>query len=382
MSLDDRTERVSSGQPLRLLHVLYSGQGGLGTYFLEFVASDKNKRFAHSAVFYGIEALHPEYERFVREHNIPFTTICKHRGPDLVSTVRLLGAMSRPADAIVLHTNAAAIGALLRTAITSCPLIHVEHATSEVKTMRDRFWTSLLRRSSDRTVAFYPEHREELTSGTTRCVVIPKRPDVSFFRPSKQRSDGDIRIGMHARLSAHKDHSTLFRAFAIATKRSVVPLSLHIAGGGEEQERLERLANDLHISSSVTFYGMLERSELRTMLQSLDIYVHATHGETMCFAIMEAQACGLPVVGSDVRGVRDAIEEGSTGLLFPHKNAQALARLLQRLSNAPDLRERLGQSAREDVVNKANLHPTAEAYYDTLLEILAERRMAKGGYYE
>jgi glycosyltransferase involved in cell wall biosynthesis len=344
------------------------------------VASDKNKRFAHSAVFYGIEELHPEYERFVRERNIPFTTIRKHRGPDLVSTIRLLGAMSQPTDAVVLHTGAGAgaIGALLRSAITSCPLIHVEHTPSKVKTERDRFWTFLMRRSSDRTVTFYPEHREEFTSGATRCVVIPKSPDVSFFRPSKQRSEGDIRIGMQGRLSAHKDHPTLLRAFAIATKGSVVPLSLHIAGGGKERERLERLASDLRISSSVTFYGTLERSDLRSMLQGLDIYVHATHGETMCFAIMEAQACGLPVIGSDVRGVRDAIEEGSTGLLFPHENAEALARLLHRLSNASDLRERLGQAARADAVDKANQQPTAEAYYEILLEILAERRMAKG----
>jgi glycosyltransferase involved in cell wall biosynthesis len=109
------------------------------------------------------------------------------------------------------------------------------------------------------------------------------------------------------------------------------------------------------------------------MLQSLDIYVHATQGETMCYAIMEAQACGLPVVGSDVRGVHEAIEEGSTGLLFQRRNAHALAGLLQRLINTPDLRERLGQAARADVVAKANRHPTAEAYYDSLLEIQAER---------
>jgi glycosyltransferase involved in cell wall biosynthesis len=380
VSLDDGREGGPSSQSLRLLHVLYSGQGGLGTYFLEFVASDKNRRFAHSAVFYGIEQLHPEYERFVRERDIPFTTVRKRRGPDLVSAIRLLGAMSQPADAIVLHTGAgaSAIGALLRSAITSCPLIQVEHTTSEVKTARDRFWTFLLRHSSDRTVTFYPEHREEFASGAARCVLIPKRADVSFFRPSKRRSEGDIRIGMQGRLSVHKDHSTLLRAFAIATKRSVFPLSLHVAGGGNERERLERLASDLGISSSVTFYGMLERSELRSMLQSLDIYVHATHGETMCFAIMEAQACGLPVIGSEVPGVRDAIKEGSTGLLFPHEDVHALARLLQRLSNAPELRERLGQGARADVVSKANQQPTAEAYYDTVLDILAERRTARG----
>lgn len=379
MSLEDQSERVPSSQPLRLLHVLYSGQGGLGTYFLEFVASDKNRRFAHSAVFYGIEELHPEYERIVRERDIPYTTIRKHRGPDLASILRLLAAMSRPTDAIVLHSGAGAgaTGALLRSAFTSCPLIHVEHTTSEVKTVRDRFWTFLLRLSSDRTVTFYPEHREELTSGSTQCVVIPKRPDASFFHPSKRRSGSDICIGMQGRLSAHKDHPTLLRAFAIATKRSVVPLSLHIAGGGTERERLERLASELGISSSVTFYGTLERSDLRSMLQGLDIYVHATHGETMCFAIMEAQACGLPVIGSDVRGVRDAITEGSTGLLFPHENAEALAGLLRRLSDAPDLRERLGQGARAEALGKSNQQPTAETYYQLLLEILAERKTDK-----
>lgn len=370
------TEQSQRSEPLRLLHVLYSGKGGLGTYFMELVASDKNERFAHSAVFYGVESLDPEYERFVREREIPFAAIRKHRGPDLGSTIRLLGAMSRPTDAIVLHSGAgaSAIGALLRSTFASCPLIHVEHTTSEVKTLRDGFWTSLLRRSADRTVTFYPGHRKELASGATRCVLIPKSPDVSFFRPVKRRSEGGLRIGMQGRLSVHKDHRTLLRAFAIASTRSAVPLSLHLAGGGDERERLERLASDLRISSSVTFYGNLDRSDLRSMLQSLDIYVHATHGETACYAIMEAQACGLPVVASDVPGVRDAIDEGSTGLLFLHQDAHALAELLERLCDAPGLRERLGQGARSDVVNKANRHPTAEAYYDTVLDILAERR--------
>jgi len=373
VSSDDWKERVRSAQPLRLLHILYGGQGGLGTYFLEFVASDTKKRFAHSAVFYGIEDVYDEYAQFVRERDIPFTTIRKRRGPDLASALRLLVAMSQPTDAIVLHTPAAAFGALLRSAVTSCPLIHVEHTPSEVQTARDRFWTVLLRRSSDRTVTFYPGHGEEISVRATRCVVIPKSPDISFFCPSERRNDGEIRIGMQGRLSINKDHPTLLRAFAIAAKHSAVPLSLHIAGGGEEQERLARLASDLKISSAVTFYGMLGRSDLRSMLQSLDIYVHATHGETMCYAIMEAQACGLPVIGSDVGGVREAIEEGSTGLLFPHKNAQALARALQRLSSAPTLREHLGQRAREEMVKTANRHPTAESYYDTLVEVLAER---------
>jgi len=373
--MSEPIQQASQTQPLRLLHVLYSGKGGLGTYFLELVQSDRNARFAHRAVFYGVETLDPEYERFVRERDIPFTAIRKHRGPDLVATVRLVRAMSRPTDAIVLHSGAGAgaIGALLRSYTSSCPVIQVEHTTSEVKTLRDRFWTSLLRRSSDRTVTFSPDHQDGFASGSTRCVVIPKRPDISFFLPRQRDQANDIRIGMQGRLSVHKDHSTLLRAFASAASRSERPLSLHIAGGGKERKCLEQLARDLGISSSVTFYGMLDRTDLRAMLQSLDIYVHATHGETMCFAIMEAQACGLPVVGSDVRGVRDAIEDGVTGFVFPHRDSQALAELLLELSVSPDLRKRLGTGARARIENEALRQPTAEAYYDILVEVLAER---------
>jgi glycosyltransferase involved in cell wall biosynthesis len=364
------------GGPLRLLHVLYSGKGGLGTYFLELVESDRNERFSHSAIFYGIEALDPEYERFARDRGIPFTVIRKRRGPDLVSTIRLVAAMKQPADAIVLHSGAGAgaMGALLRTATSRCPLIQVEHTTSEVKTRRDRFWTSLSRVAADRTVIFYPEHREELGMGTSRCVLIPKRPDTSFFHPAPRPEDGELRIGMQGRLSVHKDHPTLFRAFAIASAKSSLALSLHIAGDGHERERLAALSNDLGIASKVHFHGMLDRSQLRAMLQNLDVYVHATHGETACFAIMEAQACGLPVVGSDVQGVRDAVEEGVTGLLYVHRDSEALASRLLQLIEAPEQRASLGKAARARMLEEASRQPTAEAYYEMLLGILAAQR--------
>ena len=362
-------------RPLRLLHVLYTGKGGLGTYFTEFVASDTKTRFAHRAVFYGVEDLDAEYERFVRRRGIPFVTIRKHRGPDPFATARLIRAMSDPTDAIVLHSGAGAgaIGGMLRSAVASCPLIHVEHTPTDVKTKRDRLWTSLLRRTADRTVTFYPEHLREFSLSSSRCVVVPKSPEVGFFRPAERGRHNEIRVGMQARLSPHKDQPTLLRAFAIASKECTVPMSLHIAGGGSEAQRLKGLADELGISKLVVFCGVLDRTALRAMLQSLDVYVHATHGETMCYAIMEAQACGLPVVGSDVRGVRDAIEEGVTGLLFPHQDASALADLIQGLGEDASLRQRLGQAARSHVEDKAKQYPTAEAYYEILVDILGER---------
>lgn len=365
--------------PIKLLHVLYSGQGGLGTYFMEFVASDDNRRFAHQAVFYGVETVHPEYERFACENNVPFVAIRKHRGPDPMATLRLLAAISQSADVIVVHTGAAAACSLIRALVSDCILIHIEHTPTDVKNRRDQFWSRLLRRVADRTVLFYPEHQGELIprpseSETARFVIIPKSPDVDLFQPADEvRADGGIRIGMQGRLSANKDHETLLRAFAIASAQSEAPWTLHLAGGGEEETRLRRLADQLGITSELTFHGRLERDALFAMLQSLDIYAHTTSGETMCYAIMEAQACGLPVVASDVRGVSDAIEDGVTGLLHRHGDPRALANRLLTLAGDPQLRRQLGQNARASMVARAKAQPTAETYYELVLKVQKER---------
>ena len=106
--MSDPIDHAAHMQPLKLLHVLYTGKGGLGTYFLELVDSDRNNRFVHHAVFYGIEELDREYEQFVRDRDIPFTVVRKRRGPDLLSTIRLLAAMRQPTDAIVMHSGAGA----------------------------------------------------------------------------------------------------------------------------------------------------------------------------------------------------------------------------------------------------------------------------------
>jgi len=228
-------------------------------------------------------------------------------------------------------------------------------------------------------VLFYPEQQDELTprpseSESARFAIIPKSPDVDLFRPADEvRTEGGIRIGMQARLSANKDHATLLRAFAIASAESEVPWTLHLAGGGEEEPRLRRLADQLGICLKLTFHGRLERDALVAMLQSLDIYAHATSGETMCYALMEAQACGLPVVASDVRGVSDAIEDGLTGLLYRHKDPRALANGLVALADDSQLRHQLGRNARASMVRRAKAHATAETYYKLVLEVQKER---------
>jgi glycosyltransferase involved in cell wall biosynthesis len=94
----------------------------------------------------------------------------------------------------------------------------------------------------------------------------------------------------------------------------------------------------------------------------LDVYVHASTGETVCYAIMEAQAAGLPIVASDVDGINNVIHDRVNGFLYPSGDFRALARVLEALINDRASRAEYGRISRtlmEDLARRSNM---AEEY--------------------
>ena len=92
---------------------------------------------------------------------------------------------------------------------------------------------------------------------------------------------------------------------------------------------------------------MLEEIELVKFLHDLTIYVHASLGETMSTAIMQAMACGLPIIASDVPGINNMIINNKTGILVPVKNEQVMADAIKYLVNTNSRAAELGANAFE-----------------------------------
>jgi glycosyltransferase involved in cell wall biosynthesis len=145
---------------------------------------------------------------------------------------------------------------------------------------------------------------------------------------------------MQSRLSETKDHTTLVAAFYKLLKNNqfTKQVKLFIAGDGICRFALEQQVKNLGIEDSVIFTGMLEEAALPSFINSLDIYVHATLGETMSTAIMQVMACNLPIIASDVLGVNNMIKHEQNGLLVPAKDPeklyQSLLQLIQDKSKA------------------------------------------------
>jgi glycosyltransferase involved in cell wall biosynthesis len=167
---------------------------------------------------------------------------------------------------------------------------------------------------------------DEYTPGTKACL-----PTVLFFN----------------RVVPYKNPHDLIRAFAIV-KRKVPDAILQIVGcrGSHYEDKLRNLANGLGLDKSIEFHPFKYGLEKRDFLRSAWIHVLPSTKEGWGISVLEAAACGTPTVGYNVVGLRDAVSEGTTGFLVPHRAFASLGESIIRLIQNRNLRESMGQNAR------------------------------------
>jgi glycosyltransferase involved in cell wall biosynthesis len=170
------------------------------------------------------------------------------------------------------------------------------------------------------------------------------------LRPPVEAASAPVRgrIGYVGRLTPSKRVDHIVRAFAILAARRP-NAELWVVGGGPERtlESLRALAQRLGCADRVRFTGFIPGTERDAMLASLDCLVMASAREGWGRVVSEAARYGVPSVGYDVYGLRDAIVDGKTGLLVREQRPEALASAIERLIDDPSLRNRLGSAAAE-----------------------------------
>jgi glycosyltransferase EpsD len=129
-----------------------------------------------------------------------------------------------------------------------------------------------------------------------------------------------------AEFSKRKNQSLLIRAFADVCKE-YSEMKLLLAGNGTLFEDCKQLAQELHAEKSILFLGYV--SNMSELYSICNACVTTSLSEGLPFNVMEAMACGLPVIASDIKGHRELIKDGTTGFLFESDNQQQLAKVLK-----------------------------------------------------
>jgi glycosyltransferase involved in cell wall biosynthesis len=156
-----------------------------------------------------------------------------------------------------------------------------------------------------------------------------------------QQKPQPVRIVMLGRFAAQKDHASLLHALAGLQDQ---PWRLDLAGDGPDQARVEALAAELGLVYRVRFLG--HHDDIVGLLRQSDILALISRWEGLPYSVLEAMSFGLPVVASDVGGVREAVIDGETGILVLRDDVAALRSALRELISDPGHRHRLGVAGR------------------------------------
>ncbi len=146
------------------------------------------------------------------------------------------------------------------------------------------------------------------------------------------------------RVRKYKAIDVVIRAFAIV-RRSLADAELVVIGDGPELPALKREAARAGLGDSVRFTGRMDGEQIVEMLNRCHVVINASPKEGWGLTVVEANACGAPVVGSDRPGLRDSIRHGETGFLVPYGDEEAFADRALELLRDSDLRERMAAAA-------------------------------------
>ncbi|MBI2013521.1 MAG: glycosyltransferase family 4 protein [Candidatus Colwellbacteria bacterium] len=155
-------------------------------------------------------------------------------------------------------------------------------------------------------------------------------------------------IGIAARLVAEKGYLELFDAFKKVLEKH--PNTTLLVIGPEENKKdavNPSVAKKYDIQNYVKFLGV--RTDMPELYSVMDVFTLPSHREGIGISILEASAMGLPSVSTNVRGCREAVDDGKTGILVPHKNSEKLAEALLWVLEHPEEAKQMGKAGRAKV---------------------------------
>ena len=194
--------------------------------------------------------------------------------------------------------------------------------------------------------------------------------DPEHFTPGRSLHRDGLELLSAARLTQAKGHAMLLRALEELERRGV-ELHLTIVGEGPKRPYLEQLARQLGVAPRITFEGAVGRERILEYYRRADAFCLPSFAEGVPIVLMEAMATELPVVATDIMGVRELVDDGVNGILVRPSRPDLLADAIDRLASNADLRGRLGAAGRETVQREFDIGRSAEQIHAVFDQVLA-----------
>ncbi len=356
---------------MKVLQVLYSGLGGHGSVVTSLINADTDGKWEHALLFYGIEDLLPGYEKFCRTKNMPYSFVRKSKGLLKSGSREVREALrSHNPDVILLHSPTLVFTIWWHCLFTKKKFFVVEHTSNSIKGFPELlvslfslllagkvvYLSSIYQQQLQKKFWFFPVNKKSL--------VIQNGIDLQTFKPvDKAQQSTILHAGMIGRFILPKNQALIVDAVERGIQSGAFhqKIVIHFAGNGGSLADLQESVQKKGLQDHVKFHGLLTEEEILSFLEKLDFYVHASYAETMCTSVMQAMACGLPVLASNIPGINNIVLENENALLFKNSDIDSMVNGLSAMQE-PILRERMGRNAREYALKHFSSTETFNSY--------------------
>ncbi|MCK4374374.1 MAG: glycosyltransferase family 4 protein, partial [Candidatus Brocadiae bacterium] len=171
-----------------------------------------------------------------------------------------------------------------------------------------------------------------------------------------------------------KKHETLVRAAARLKNNDAIAFVI-VGGVGPDPSyynEVRELARRLSVAERIKFVGY--QSDVASYLNAMDVVVSCTEGEACGLNLLEAMACGKPVIATNSGGIPEFVQDGRTGMLYPLDDDEALARCIERMACSPEMARSMGALARKRARAMFALQPHADAIASVYERVLGGAR--------
>ena len=367
---------------MRIAQIIYTGFGGLGSVAFSLINADR-RRHDWCIGFIGDVAIDSHYPARCEAAGVAFKELRSVAGRPYGAWLALARWLDEvKPDAIILHSINAIVPCRWHAWRRSVPLIAVEHAAGALKSRSEKMASRLCMALADRIVLLTPEYERQLAAShgglyrPRKVRIIANGIDVAVFAPPAKRvaAPAEVRLGMAARFSFSKRQNVLVRMMGdLRARHPEVNWRLSLAGDGQELRRVQSLASELGLEDQVEFTGLLDEAVLAEWMRGLDIYVHASDGETLSTALLQAMASACPIVASDVSGIRNLLAGAAPLGELAANDPAGFAEKVADLWSDADRRRALGVRARAACVATYGNDTMLACYLDLIDEIIRER---------